>query len=347
MYFWFSSFLVRWKKSFRRHLLIFIGAILGFIYLFSKFFISLESSLTSKPQVTPAILLPYNYYEKVETYFISLFSIFSSNIFPNYHAFIYIFLALGFLYILLRLLRRESKESEKILIIWSIASLLLGSAISIFSIREVQIVLETYKLSLFIFPYILLAFVISFILKLISSFRVINEKILLIAFSVIYIIVTILFSSSIYKTYAYFAPMLSVVKDDDVQMFEWIDQNINDESSIITNGFFASSILVGPSDSGGWLTIFTNNKTSTPFWKFSHVSTITNLENYIRLQQDLNDCEAINYFLANGFEYYFQGALPIRDVLGDPIVLEKNGWELIHTEGRTFLFKIPKCEELN
>lgn len=342
--FWFSLLIVDIRKNLKQQLITFIGILLGFIYLFIKFFLFSDHSSSAIPSEVP-MLIPLDFVGEIVQYSTSLFQISGTHVFLNLYKPIYIIVIFGFLSFLYKLFGSKERIYYKLFGLWTISCFLLGLVISTFSIVILRIVLETYMLSLFMFLYIILAFGISFIFSLISSIKNINKKILLVVFLAIYITATISLSMSIYKTYTYFAPMLSVVKEDDVEMFEWIDQNISDEPSIITNGFYATPVLVGPSDSGGWLTIFTENKTSTPFWEFSHRSTINNLENYKKLQKNLNDCEAINYFLDNGFEYYFQGALPIRDVLGEPMVLEENGWELIHTVGRTFLFKIPTCEE--
>lgn len=342
--FWFCLFIFNVKKNLKQNLIILGGIIAGFIYLFVKYFLFLIPEISSSAiPVTPAMSIPTDFIPRISRYFISLYEISQTYVFPNYSQFIYVLLVLGLLYFLYKLF--TSKERNyKVFALWTIGCCILGLTIQVFSIRDFQIVVETYMLSLFVFLYIFLAFGVSFIFFLISKIKIINQKILLIIFVTTYLIMLFILSNSVYKTYKHIAPLLSVVQEDDLQMFDWIDKNITKESSIITNGYFASSVLVGPSDSGGWLTVFTGNKISAPFWEFSNERTIRNLEKYNKLQEDLNNCEVINYFLENDFEYYFQGAIPIWGILGDPSVLEEKGWELVHTEGRTFLFRIPECE---
>jgi len=139
---------------------------------------------------------------------------------------------------------------------------------------------------------------------------------------------------------------VNLVGQEDLEMFAWIDKNLPDHVSILTNGFEAIPNLVGPSDSGGWLHYFTGNDISTPFWEFSHKRTLLNLKYYLDLQKDLEDCEAINYFLDNKFLYYFEGSLPARDVLAPKDQLESHGWEIIKSVGNARLYKIPTCESM-
>lgn len=71
---------------------------------------------------------------------------------------------------------------------------------------------------------------------------------------------------------------------------------------------------------------------------------IVNHKYYENLALNIDDCLAKDYFVSNGFLYYFKGSVPLGKVLGDKEELVSHGWEVLYESGDSYLFKIPTCK---
>jgi hypothetical protein len=335
--YWGSIFLVDIKKNIKFNLLIGLGIVGGLLYFFCSFLDFSNSNPEASVGSFADFSIPPNLYEYFRSYFFSIIGAAKNYAFQGYDRVIYYSPLLGLLVVIFGFIKSKYSLEFLIILIWSSVSFFIGFILTFFPF--LTIVVETYMLSLFIFLYIYLSFLISLIYKFLVRF--VRKDLNFYIFTIVFTASFTFLAYSTYNTYKYFAPMLSVVRQEDIQIFEWLENNTKDEDKILINSFEATPGLVGPSDSGGWITVFSGNQISSPFWEFSHDSTIQNLEKYIELQVNLSNCETLRYFLENGFKYYFQGAAPIRDVLGSPENLEENGWNLVYSEGGAYLFEIP------
>jgi hypothetical protein len=138
------------------------------------------------------------------------------------------------------------------------------------------------------------------------------------------------------------------VKETDIVVFDWINENIDKNEKILINGHNTGTIVFS-SDAGGWIEVFTGNKISKPFYEYGSLQSHTNLNHNNTLKkEDLKDCEALNYFAEEGYSYYYQGSIPLfGSYLATQEELESNGWEVVFSEESSILYSIPSCEELN
>jgi hypothetical protein len=342
--YWFVTFLVSSKKQKKNAWVPGLGVIIGMGYLFYTYF---RYSIPNMDNVaTPSLYsfsLPQDFIRSVREYFSFVVNAVSEHTFRGSQAFIPYLAYGGILFVFVKSisLKSDGRKGFRSFLFWFFSCLIFCSLLWIFQVTDLQIVLETYALISFVFFYIFLAFSISFFYNNVIKLLIRRDHFLL--FTIIYSVLFTNMASSTFNDFEYMKTV-NVVGQEDLEMFAWIDKNLPDEVSIVTNGFEAVPNLVGPSDSGGWLNYFTGNDISTPFWRFSDKKTLLNLKYYLDLQKDLGDCEAINYFLDNGFLYYFEGSLPARDVLAPKEQLETYGWEIVNSVGNSRLYKIPSCD---
>ena len=135
----------------------------------------------------------------------------------------------------------------------------------------------------------------------------------------------------------------NVVQVSDIRSFEWINENIPDEDKFLINGNGGNG-LVFSTDGGGWLEIFTDNEISTPFYDYASKETDNNINLYVRLKNNLNDCDAINTLIDNGYKYYYQGSKPVFDSqIGDKnSLLNTNRFETLFENGNSAVYKLIK-----
>jgi hypothetical protein len=152
--------------------------------------------------------------------------------------------------------------------------------------------------------------------------------------------------SSIYKEFQS-KKERTVVREDDIKMYNWVDMNIVDDVGIIINAYRYLTYIM-PSDSGGWIGVFTSNKITAPYWEASYPQTEEFYELYNSLKKNPNQCQIIQAFREEGFEYYFQGSTPYIDS-SIPLSADSpgGGWEVVHKEGEVVLYKLPECKYSN
>jgi hypothetical protein len=344
--YWFATFLLSSKDEKKKSWVPILGIVMGMGYLIYTYFrYSIPDMGNSATPSSYGFNLPVSLIGSIREYISYITNAISGYTFRGYPVFVSFLAYGGILFVLAKSIFAKSgmRKNHRIFLLWVFSCLIFCSLLWIFSVTDLQIVLQTYYLILFVFLYIFLSFSISFLYSNVIKNLVKRDHFLL--FTIIY---SVLFTTMASSTFGAFEHMKTVnlVGQEDLQMFAWIDKNLPDKVSILTNGFEAIPNLVGPSDSGGWLHYFTGNDISTPFWQFSHKKTLLNLKYYLDLQKDLEDCEAINYFLDNGFLYYFEGSLPARDVLAPKDQLESHGWEIVQSVGNARLYKIPTCEPM-
>jgi hypothetical protein len=136
----------------------------------------------------------------------------------------------------------------------------------------------------------------------------------------------------------------NVVSQEDIAVFNWINNNLNPGQKIINNSITSRGIVF-PTDGGAWLEVFTHNKIAMPFTDATLASTKQISQFYSMLSTDPASCDARNYFTSQGYQYYYQGSLA---VYGPSIVipqelLSNHVYKLLYQNGSARLFQISDC----
>jgi hypothetical protein len=341
---WFSAFLISSKKSKGKLFLVLCGGILGIglMILLGIKQSSIHPELGGVVDGTNFnfLSLPSSFFSELLQYLDFVIRDTINRVFKGYPKSLFIISLMGFI-VFLSNLHKSNNKNYVLLLIWIIISNILVASIYLFSIDSILIVGRTYLILHFIPLYIFLGFFISFLYK--NSHKFISSSMLFFLFTIGYVG---LFTFEGKRTYDRFQAKktYSIVRDADMRMFDWIEANTIEEEGILINGYDIIPGKILPSDSGGWITIMSGNKVSFPFWEFSSNRSFNNYYHYLELHNDLTNCESREYFLNNGYEYYFQGMIPLGETLATPSELELMGWELVHSEENVYLFKIPPCE---
>lgn len=338
-----AVFIIDIKKNKIQNLLIGIGLLLGLLWMWkTNYYRTLEVSVN---ETTEQILftLPADYMVSIRGYLNSVLSS-RSLAFGSLNRILTILSIIGVLYFPFGVFKSKMRSSYWVFLAWVFLCLLINGVINVFQIAPIFIVSETFSLSVFLFYYFLIAFGIGVFYKIGLIF--LNKEFLFNLFSIFFIILA---SVLAVLTLQYFRNSIGgvSVKETDIVVFDWINENIDKNEKILINGHNTGSIVFS-SDAGGWIEVFTGNKISKPFYEYGSLESHTNLNHYNALKEDLKDCEALNYFAEEGYSYYYQGSIPLFSLyLASQEELESNGWEVVFSEESSILYSIPSCEELN
>jgi len=135
-----------------------------------------------------------------------------------------------------------------------------------------------------------------------------------------------------------------MVYGEDLELFEWMDENIEDGNIILNNAMVADrKNVVFASDGGAWIPVFTDLQIATPFTEFSSKRTHENYEIYSKIFQGEYSCEDIDILLERDINYYYHGS---KGVFGGEIIPEEEdpNFELVYSVGDAGLYKILPCE---
>ncbi len=235
------------------------------------------------------------------------------------------------------------KKEYLVLVLWTLFSFIISLILSLFSIKPILIVLETYLISIFIYVYLFAGNFVQICFNLVC--RKLNKRMLATVFAWSVAILTVLLSVKMYKTFYERNNMHNLIQGSDLRSFDWINKNIPDEEKFLINAN-GSPGLVFSTDGGGWLEVFTDNEISKPFYDFGSKKTGDNVNLYYQLKEDLGSCEYINTFIDRGYEYYYQGSRPVFDEwLGKQKELIESGrFELLFEDGDSEVYRLIPCE---
>ncbi len=240
---------------------------------------------------------------------------------------------------------KRSDRKIKTIFLWSVINLLFFAILSAFKMSVFTILIESYIISIFIFVYIFTGFIITYLYQLFTKYFLDRNKWQ-------YIITGALLTSMVFLGYLLYQQTKSYVKDahnvvtsDDIKVFEWIDENFEDNKKILINAHMFSDIIFS-SDAGGYIEIFTDNKISTPFYEYDRIDTYENYQLYIELSKDITNCEIREELIDKGFNYYYQGE---KQPYSKPLIPQNKigdyeEYDLVYNSGKSYLFKIENCE---
>lgn len=336
--FYASFFIVDIKKGWKKNLLVGSGVLMGGVFM-------VILMLRYKPDIfnlnsNIGLDLGINYWLVLEEFFRSLkihILKHSFNIFPLLLTIISV-LGLGFT--IANMLFRKHKAYTT-LFLWTALSLILMVILRLLAIDSIYIIVETYYLLVFVYLYVYLSLGISVIYSVFKKF--LPKVVLFTAFVLCFATVVILVGEHTYSR-CVSKKEYNIVKTDDLLVFNWLDDNTRNSDKVLVNTYSIFSGFVFPSDSGGWITLFSDNMISAPFWDFNGKTTFENYKYYKNLVENPDDCIAKNYFIDNGYIYYFKGSVPLGESIGDKDRLISHGWILLYESGNSSVFKIPRCE---
>lgn len=256
---------------------------------------------------------------------------------------------LSFLALLVIAIESYVKKKKKTLTIlfWVFCTFLFFVLLSILHIPELTILFESHLLSLTIFIYILCGYIISKIFKFSTDYFLDKKKWGYILIGMFLTTITILSYMS-YRKFKEFMINANYVYEEDVKVFDWIDENLDEDDGILINAYDLYQIVFS-SDAGGYIEIFTGNPISMPFYEYDRKDTHENYQLYLDLKSNPENCEYREASIESGYKYYYQGSMPFPnhiELLFDKDVEVENieGFELLVREGDAMLFKMEGCE---
>lgn len=335
-----AVFFVDFKKEKFKTLLLGIGILLGFAWMIKTYQYNInavaESAIVNNK---PLYTLPVDIFNKTID---SVKYVWNAQIYKNtFLSKLIAFSSLaGFTFICIKALKNREYF---ILFLWSLFSFLLMTVLSLFSVTQVWIVLETYIISIFIYTYLFAGVVTQLFYSLLS--KKINKKVLSICFAIFVVVAGVFLSRKMYKTFHERNEMHNVIQESDIKSFNWINKNISDNEKFLINAN-GNDGLVFSTDGGGWLEVFTDNEISMPFYDYGSKKTDDNVDLYYELRKDLGSCEYINAFVDRGYNYYYQGSKPVFDkwIADQKELIESGRFELLFEYGDAEVYKLVPCE---
>lgn len=230
-------------------------------------------------------------------------------------------LIIGFLYILVIEKVRLHKLTEYKLVIISVVTAVIGIsfAIPFLAIGKLHIVMSTgyilvYQLSTLVGSYAIWAIG--------KKLNIENWR--------LYILCAILI---VFGAFAGFyqaeqfrkvSIQANVVDQNDLNAFDWINNNVSAESGFISNAVKNKERdrIIFASDGAVWIPVYTGREISTPFHstKFSDTLTHANYDLYTNIENGTDVSESIRKLNENGFDYYYYDK---KGWLRGPLDIEK------------------------
>lgn len=252
----------------------------------------------------------------------------------------------GFVFLLIIGFLNKNKKYIVILV-WILFITTIFLILHITRISIFTILFESYLLSLSVYTYILCGFFVSLVFKTLLRFFDKEKKLILSSMLIGALLsAMIIFSYLLYKESRISIEDGGYVGETDIEAFEWINDNLDDNQKVVVNAYKSPANIVLSSDAGGYLEIFTKNEISNPFYEYNTKESFENYELYEALQEDLTACEYAEEFLDKGYKYYYQGSIPFfaSYLAPEEELTEVAGFEVVYKNDKSILFLIKGCE---
>ena len=209
-------------------------------------------------------------------------------------------------------------------------------------LEKFWIVYSTQLLSFFIFYNIGAGFLIG---EVISPYIFKHNK-AFIYLVLIAIVALVGFRS--YETYIEYRTQQdrkNLVQDADLIVFDWIINNLPDDTIILNNAIIGgtNNESVFPSDAGGWLPAFSDRDIAMPFTTFNSERNREIYQVFEDILADNYSCNDIRYLRGEGFTHYYKGS---RQIFGPQLLPEENypEFRLLFAVDGAKLFEIMTCD---
>lgn len=331
-------FFIDYKREKFKSVLLGIGILFGFAFMLKTY--KYNPALVNAASGNVSIFtIPANFVQSTKDFMKYIWSIIISegSVLKNFIEFSAI-VSLGLI-----VLKAFKSRKYTTLVLWIIFSVSLSTILQIFTVTPFLIVLETFLITLPMYVLLCTGLLVSVIYKYVCGF--INRRVVNVGFLIIILVSAGYLTYRTYNQFFKVTDSYNVIQESDIKSFNWIDENISDDDKFLINGNGGNG-LVFSTDGGGWLEIFTDNEISTPFYDYGSKETDDNIDLYVRLKNNLNDCDAINTLVNNGYKYYYQGSKPVFDSqIGDKnSLLNSNRFEILFENGNSAIYKLIKCD---
>jgi hypothetical protein len=216
--------------------------------------------------------------------------------------------------------------------------------IGLFKIDSIKIIYITQMLFSFTFFYLSAAFAIShFIIPFFEK----RWRYTYIPIILLMTIISVISARNIYKKYQSEQLASNMVTKYDMDVFEWIESNIDKNEIILNNGIMGFEGIVFPTDSGAWIPAFTFNKIAIPFSEFSTLNTYENHILHQAIIKDPGNCDILDQFIKKGITYYYRGR---NEIYGPSLRIDEeylaiNLYELLYKSNEAKIYKINGCSD--
>ncbi|MAT44347.1 MAG: hypothetical protein CL609_18600 [Anaerolineaceae bacterium] len=259
-------------------------------------------------------------------------------------AMFYIILSLSLFGLTILVLNSRRKKELRWLLFSLIIFVLVMLSIEIFKFSAIQIIYITQILFAFMIFYLSASYVIG---EIVVPFLIRGWKFAYIPIFTVLLALSTYSAFNIYKTYQAKQLDVNMVTKYDLEVFEWIEKNINSNEIILNNGIMGFRGIVFPTDSGAWIPAFTFKKIAIPFSDFSSLNTYENHVIHQELIKDPGNCELLDKLLNKGIEYYYRGR---KEIYGPSLTindkyLESGLYELLYEAREAKLYRINGCDK--
>lgn len=253
-------------------------------------------------------------------------------------------LVLGIIGLIVLIISSFNIKENRWVLLSIVIFIIMMIVIKLFFYSKLGLIFKTQIIFSFVLFYISSSFVIGVI---IIPYLYQYMKFLPILLIVVIIIATMIMANTIYIDYQKTQSTRNMVSEDDLILFNWIEENIDSEDIILNNGVKndINKNIIFQSDSGAWIPAFTSKNIAIPFSEKSSSKTFENYSMQQKLMKNPANCDVINYFKDNKVNYYFQ---PGKTVFGEQLLipdylLEKDIYRLIYKSGNSKLYQIIGC----
>lgn len=252
---------------------------------------------------------------------------------------------IGLVFLLAIMLLSIKKRDYLPFIIFVMLSIVMGSII--FFIQPIRnylyIIYETQVLTFFLTINLTLSIVAGLFLTLLTS-KNHKDTHLFIGIGLL-VLIAIFTSKVVYSEYRERQSSLNMVSWNDVGMFEWIDENVDQEEIVLNNAAQNENrFIVFTSDGASWIPAFTNNEIAMPFDEFDSNETLEIYQVYLRLLSQKYTCQDIDYLLGKNISYYYLDSNGVFGPQFEPGKIDSN-FHLLKEIGGVELYKIVPCQD--
>jgi len=200
------------------------------------------------------------------------------------------------------------------------------------------IVTSTQQISNFLISHFIISFPLSLLLFDIAENKNKKHHIL----NGVFVIFSIINGAlRITKSYTEHQTQLNVVEQGDLDAFKWMSENIGKDNKFLINARANESKKVTfATDSGLWVTIYTDFETSAPFEDGFSEEVYENTMLFLQFAEDTSNCDIRDSIIKKGFTYYFQGS---HSAFAPPLPVNDEDFNLVYDNGSASIYKIVPC----
>ncbi|MEA4812728.1 MAG: hypothetical protein VB108_09180 [Anaerolineaceae bacterium] len=251
---------------------------------------------------------------------------------------------LGFLAILCIFLFsfKDRKNRAFALAIFLNIAIALLIHINPFLLNTFFIIYESLLICFPFFLYIAIASVMGNLYEFISQ-KIVKKRLDYLIL-ILFLIFALFTSAKTYNKYKITQTSLNMVSGNDISAFNWIKQNLDNNSIILNNAAVNKNLpsIVFGSDGGTWIPVFTNNQIAMPFTEFQSKRSHQFYRYYQNLLNSRTPCADFDFLTSNNILYYYQDSHGVFSATLEGRIYPDN-FEPVYSEEEITIYKINKC----